>query len=85
MSVLLAFIFGFIAALAWALYIRAIQAGHAYRAAIWDVVIVGVGQVALFQLWAEAGHDVWVLLAGAVGGCLGTWWTVRRSRRIDTE
>lgn len=61
---------------AWARYVEAISAGDPLMAALWDGCIVLLGVVGVLTVWERSERSVFVLLAGALGGMLGTYWTV---------
>lgn len=61
----------------WVAYIRGVQHGHAFRAALWDGAIVLFSNVAVLTLWHESGNDIAVLLSSCAAGVIGTYLTVR--------
>lgn len=73
---LLSFLIGLPNAFAWACYVEAIQARSPAHAAFWDGCIVLLGVVGVLTVWERSERSVFVLLAGALGGMLGTYWTV---------
>ena len=73
---LLSFLIGLPNAFAWAKYTHAIVQQNAAHAALWDGCIVLLGVVGVLTVWEKSERSVFVLLAGAAGGMLGTYWTV---------
>lgn len=74
---LLSFAIGLPNAACWALYTHAIVTADPLQAAMWDGAIVMLGVVGTLTVWDKSDRSVLVLLAGAAGGMLGTYFTVR--------
>ena len=76
MTAVLAFALGLATAAAWVIYIRAVTAKRAGRAALGDLGILLAGSLGV-QLWAGAGESFTVFAAFDAGAALGTFVVVR--------
>jgi hypothetical protein len=79
MEPLVLFLIGLVTAVLWARAVSAVQDKRAASAGGYTVVLdlVTIGST----WWVVAGGSVPSLLAYSLGGGLGTFWVVRRSRR----
>jgi len=73
----IAFSLGLPSAWAWGAWAIAVQERKAVAAAAWDIVICAGGTVGPLLLWAAAAQDWRVLVSGALGNVLGTYFVVK--------
>ncbi len=73
----------FLAAIAtdvtWAKYTIHTSKHRAWRSALWSVGIVLVGAVSIYAI----AHSPWYVIPSALGAFVGTYFTVRHSKRSD--
>lgn len=73
MLYLLALTVSIVNAFVWVAWSRAVHAGRAIEAGLWDAAIVLLSLGATVSIWHAADNDALVFLVSALGGGVGTW------------